>query len=115
MLNNTVLIGKVLKELELIENKDKKKEYILSLGIDSYIRNPNNELEVNQIDVHLSYHLGEASKEYCQEGNIVGIKGMLTSHYENEKLVLTLYGQKLSGIKRVNEKEVSRNINYRER
>lgn len=99
MLNNTVLIGKVTKELELLENENKKNEYLLTIEMEFGKR------EAYQIGIHLSLDMGESFKEYCQEGNIVGVKGVLRACSEGNVSTLKLYGHKVSTLTRANLKE----------
>lgn len=83
MLNQIVLVGRIAKEVEVVENGDKKYG-VLNIAIPRSFKNANGEYETDFIDIKIWGSIASNTKEYCRKGDIVGIKGRIQSNmYEN--------------------------------
>ena len=85
MLNQTVIVGRIVKDPELIETETGKKVSDLTIAVPRSYKNIDGEYETDFIDCTLWSGLAENTAEYCKKGDLVGIKGRLeTNLYEKE-------------------------------
>ena len=85
MLNQTVIVGRIVKDLELHETENGNKVAQLTLAVPRSFKNPNGEYETDFIPCVLWRGVAENTAEYCKKGDLVGIKGRIqTRSYEQE-------------------------------
>lgn len=85
MLNQTVLVGRIVKDPELIDTETGKKVSNLTIAVPRSYKNKDGEYDTDFIDCTLWSGLAENTVEYCKKGDLVGIKGRLeTEVYEKE-------------------------------
>jgi single-stranded DNA-binding protein len=79
MLNQVVLVGRIwnLINLELDGN------CTITLKVTKSTKNSNNEYDYDYIDVTLTGDVAQKTRDYCKEGDLVGIKGHLRKN-END-------------------------------
>lgn len=78
MLNNVVLVGRVVRTPELVETADGKKVSTVTLAISRSFKNAHtNEYETDFINVTLWEGIAKSVVEYCGKGAIIGVKGRL--------------------------------------
>lgn len=80
MLNQIVLVGRLVKTPELIETEAGKKMSSITLAITKSFKNAKGEYDTDLIDVVLWESIAVTTSEYCKEGDIVGVKGRIQSH-----------------------------------
>ena len=79
MLNQIVLVGRI-KEIK----EDKKNKCgIMTLAVQQNFKNTNGEYDINFIDIKMFGGIAENTKEYCKNGDMVGVKGRLQSETIN--------------------------------
>ncbi|MGE5456331.1 MAG: single-stranded DNA-binding protein [Ignavibacteriales bacterium] len=85
MLNQTVIVGRIVKEPELIENETGKKVSNLTIAVPRSYKNKDGKYDTDFIDCTLWSGLAENTVEYCKKGDLVGVKGRIeTDFYERE-------------------------------
>ena len=77
MLNQMVLVGRLVSDPEVKTLEDGKSVSNITLAIPRSYKNENGEYETDFIDCTLWGSVAENTSEYCKKGNIVGIKGRL--------------------------------------
>ena len=86
MMNQTCIIGRLVREPEVKELEDGKKVSNITLAVPRSYKNENGEYEPDFIDCTLWGGVADKTAEYCRKGDLVGVKGRLqTNNYENEK------------------------------
>ena len=78
MLNQFILVGRIAKEIEIVEENGKKKG-IISLAIPRSFKNEEGVYDTDFVDCVAYGLIVENTKEYCRQGDIVGIKGRVQS------------------------------------
>lgn len=78
MLNQIVLVGRLVKGVEL-EKEGDKNVAIMSLAIPRSYKNENGEYDTDFINCILWNSIAENTSEYCRKGDIVGVKGRVQS------------------------------------
>ena len=86
MMNQTCIIGRLVRDPELKELEDGKKVSNITVAVQRSYKNENGEYEADFIDCTLWNGIADRTTEYCKKGDLVGVKGRLqTNNYENEK------------------------------
>ena len=84
MLNQIVLVGRLVRDIELKEEEGKKVSYI-TLAVPRPYKNEEGEYETDFVDCILWNTVAENTAEYCKKGDILGIKGRIqTTNIDNE-------------------------------
>ncbi|MBR1385481.1 MAG: single-stranded DNA-binding protein [Bacilli bacterium] len=79
MLNQIILVGRLVKDPEIVESEDGKKRSNVTLAIPRSFKNMNGEYESDFINCTLWDSIAKSTAEYCKKGDIVGVKGRLQS------------------------------------
>ena len=87
MLNQVVLVGRIVRDLELKET-DKSKLANLTLAVPRSYKNINGEYDTDYINCTLWKGIAENTAEYCNKGDLIAVRGRLQSNvYEKDGLV----------------------------
>lgn len=92
MLNQVVLVGRLVRDPEVKKSKNGTSYSHITLAVPRSYKNVNGEYETDFIDCTLWQLMATNTKEYCKKGDIVGVKGRIESRiYEtdDEKKYLT--------------------------
>ena len=85
MLNQTVIVGRIVRDLEVHETENGNKVAQLTLAVPRSFKNMDGEYETDYIPCVLWKGVAENTAEYCKKGDLVGIKGRIqTSQYEQD-------------------------------
>lgn len=77
MVNQLILVGRLVKSPELELTESGKKVSIITLAVPRSYKNANGEYETDFLDCTLWTSIAENTSEYCKTGDILGIKGRL--------------------------------------
>lgn len=85
MLNQVILVGRLVRTPELQLTESGKKRSSITLAVSRGYKNQNGEYETDFLDCVLWTGIAENTSEYCKSGDLIGIKGRLqTWLLENE-------------------------------
>lgn len=85
MLNQVVLVGRLVKDPELKETESGKKTTRITLAVPRSYKNINGEYDTDFISCRLWSGVAENTKEYCKKGDVVGVKGRIeVSNYTKD-------------------------------
>lgn len=82
MLNQIVVVGRLVKDVEFIEGESEKKYATMTLAVPRSYKNAEGEYETDFIDFILYKGIAENTLEYCRKGDLVGIKGRIQTRNE---------------------------------
>jgi single-strand DNA-binding protein len=88
MLNQFVIVGRLVRDPELHETENGKKVTTITLAVPRSYKNSNGEYETDFINCILWAGIAQNTTEYCKKGDLLGIKGRVqtrTVEKENEK------------------------------
>ena len=86
MLNQVVLVGRIVKTPELRVTDSGKKVTTVTLAVPRSYKNSTGEYDTDFLDCTLWTNVAENTVEYCQSGDMVGVKGRLqTRVFEDEE------------------------------
>ncbi len=80
MLNQLVLVGRLVRDPEVSKTDNGTKYSHITLAVPRSYKNSNGEYETDFIDCTLFQIIATNTKEYCKKGDIVGVKGRLESN-----------------------------------
>ena len=92
MLNQIVIIGRLVRDPEIKESEGGKKYTNITLAVPRSYKNENGEYDTDFVDVRLWNGVAEHTAEYCKKGDLIGAKGRVESRCyetEDEKKYLT--------------------------
>lgn len=88
MLNQVVLVGRLVNDIELNVKESGKTVSSVVLAVGRSYKNVDGIYETDFIKCTLWNGIAQNTAEYCKKGDIVGIKGHIqTSSYEDENKV----------------------------
>ena len=79
MLNQVVLVGRLVKDPELSETETNKKMSRITIAIPRSFKNMDGEYESDFISCILWDAVAKSTVEYCKKGDVVGVKGRIQS------------------------------------
>jgi single-strand DNA-binding protein len=77
MLNQTVIVGRLVSNPEVFETESGKKISHITVAVPRSFKNVNGEYETDFISCVLWKGIAENTAEYCKKGDLVGIKGRI--------------------------------------
>ena len=93
MLNQVVIVGRLVKKPILEENQNGKKVCIITLAVPRDFKNDEGIYDTDFIKCTLCDDIAEKTIEYCYKGDLVGVEGILQCLSGNE---LQLIAEKIS-------------------
>jgi single-strand DNA-binding protein len=75
MLNQIVIVGRLVRDPELRETDNGKKVSNITVAVPRSYKNLKGEYETDYIDCVLWTGIAENTVEYCKKGDLLGIKG----------------------------------------
>lgn len=100
MLNQSVIIGRLVKDPELYETENGNKVTSITLAVPRSYKNTEGEYETDYINCTLWRGVAENATEYCHKGDLLGVKGRLQSRNieENEqrKTIMEFVAEKIT-------------------
>ncbi len=86
MLNQVVLVGRLIGDPELYQTETGKKVARLVLAVPRSYKNSNGEYETDFISCKLWQVVAQNTTEYCKKGDLIGLRGRLETYaYETEE------------------------------
>lgn len=79
MLNQSVLVGRLVKDPELYETEQGNKVTNITLAVPRSYKNMNGEYDTDFINCVLWKGVAENATLYCKKGDLLGIKGRIQS------------------------------------
>lgn len=100
MLNQTVIVGRLVNNPELRETETGRKVSNVVVAVPRSFKNMNGEYETDFISCVLWKGVAESAATYCKKGDLVGVRGRLqTREYEVEdekRKVVELVAEKVT-------------------
>ena len=100
MLNQVVLVGRLVKDLEVRSSEGNKKYSFITLAIPRSYKNHDGIYETDFVECILWNNIASNTAEYCKKGDIIGIKGRVESRVIEEnninKTILQIIAEKVT-------------------
>ena len=75
MLNQSILVGRIVREPEVRETENGVKISNITLAVPRSYKNANGEYDTDFISCVLWRGVAEKTAEYCQKGDLIGVRG----------------------------------------
>ena len=88
MLNQAVIVGRIVREPEIKKTENGKSVSNITLAVSRGFKNPKGEYDTDFINCVLWKGVAENTATYCKKGDIVGVRGRIQTRnyeYNNEK------------------------------
>lgn len=86
MLNQTVIVGRLVRDPELNETDNGSKVTNITLAVPRSFKNSGGEYETDFVSCVLWKGIAENTVEYCKKGDLLGVKGRVqTRSYEDKE------------------------------
>lgn len=109
MLNQLVLVGRIVKKPELREAENSKKYSFITLAVPRSFKNMNGEYDTDFVDCVLWDSVAASTVRYCNKGDIVGVKGRIQTRIvekaENKKYLIEIIAEKVTFLSSNKNKE----------
>lgn len=109
MLNQLVLVGRLVKKPELKEAESKKKYAFVTLAVPRSFKNVNGEYDTDFIDCVLWDNVAANTVEYCNKGDIIGVRGRIQTRLiekdDTKNYVLEVIAEKITFLSSKDKKE----------
>lgn len=101
MLNQTVIVGRLVRDPELHETENGNKVTNITLAVPRSYKNINGEYDTDYISCVLWKGVAENTVEYVKKGDLLGIKGRIQSRNielkdESKKQVMEVVAEKVT-------------------
>lgn len=80
MMNQLVVVGRVVKDPEIRETESGKKVANITLAVPRPYKNIEGEYDTDFIDCTLWQNVAQTTCEYCKKGDLIGVKGRVESN-----------------------------------
>ena len=77
MLNQVILVGRLVRTPEIQMTDSGKKRSQITLAVSRSYKNQNGEYDTDFLDCTLWTGIAENTAEYCKSGDVIGVKGRL--------------------------------------
>lgn len=77
MMNQTVLVGRIVQDPKITELEDGKKVCNVTVAIPRSYKNENGEYDTDFVKCTMWSGVAENTSEYCKQGDLIGIKGRI--------------------------------------
>lgn len=105
MLNQLVLVGRLVSDLEINETENKIKECNITLAIPRNYKNADGIYETDYIPLRLYNEIATKVVEYCKKGDLLGIKGRVQTRQEENKNTIEIIAEKITFLCNKSNKE----------
>ncbi len=109
MLNNVVLVGRLVKDPVVTVTENDKKRCYITLAVQRSFKNIDGEYDTDFISCILWNGIAEHTCEYCKKGDVLGIKGRVqSSSYEKDgttNYIMEIVAEKVTFLSSSNKKE----------
>lgn len=110
MLNQIILVGRLVRKPELRESENKKKYAYITLAVPRSFKNHNGEYETDFIDCMLWDNAAANTVEYCKKGDVVGVRGRIQTRVvekeEEKQTVIEIICEKVSFLSTKKQEEI---------
>ena len=96
MLNQIVLVGRLVSDPEIKETENENKVSYITLAVPRSYKNSEGIYETDFIPCKVGYPMCDNVKEYCKKGDLLGIKGRTQTKQEEDKNIIEIVAEKVT-------------------
>lgn len=96
MLNQTVLVGRLVSDPEIKETENGNKVSYITLAVPRSYKNSDGIYETDFMPCKVGYPMCDNVKEYCKKGDLLGIKGRIQTKQEENKNIIEIVAERVT-------------------
>lgn len=96
MLNQIVLVGRLVQDPEIKELENGVKTNYITLAVSRSYKNADGIYETDFIPCLLYKGIAEKTTEYCKKGDVIGVKGRIQTKQEEDKNIIEIVAEKVT-------------------
>ena len=96
MINQIVLVGRLVSDPQINETENGAKECNITLAVPRSYKNSEGIYETDFIPVKLYEGIAENTAEYCKKGDLIGIKGRIQTKQEEDKNITEIVAERVT-------------------
>mgnify|MGYP000579459325 FL=1 len=96
MLNQTVLVGRLVQDPEIKELENGQRVSYITLAVPRSWKNPDGIYETDFINCIVWNNIADNVKEYCKKSDLLGIKGRVQTKQEENKNIIEIVAEKVT-------------------
>lgn len=110
MINQIILVGRLTGDPEIEEYENGKKRTIINIAVQRQFKNIDNKYDTDFFRCVLWNGMASNTKNYCQRGDIVGVKGRVQNRNyvdseKNTRYITEIIAEKISFVSHSQKKE----------
>ena len=110
MINQIILVGRLTGDPEIEEYENGKKRTIINIAVQRHFKNIDNKYDTDFFRCVLWNGMASNTKNYCQRGDIVGVKGRVQNRSyvdseNNTRYITEIIAEKISFVSHAQRKE----------
>lgn len=110
MINQIILVGRLTGDPEIEEYENGKKRTIINIAVQRHFKNIDNKYDTDFFRCVLWNGMASNTKNYCQRGDIVGVKGRVQNRNyvdseNNTRYITEIIAEKISFVSHSQKKE----------
>ena len=105
MLNQIILVGRLVQDPEIKELENGVKASYIILAVPRNYKNSNGIYETDFIDCVVWKNIADNVKEYCKKNDIIGVKGRIQTRKEDNKNITEVIAEKVTFLSNRKETE----------
>lgn len=96
MLNQTIIVGRLVSDPEIKETEKGNKVSYITLAVPRSYKNSDGIYETDFMPCKVGYPMCDTVKEYCKKGDLLGIKGRIQTKQEENKNIIEIVAEKVT-------------------
>lgn len=96
MLNQIVLVGRLVQDPEIKELENGVKTSYITLAVSRSYKNADGIYETDFIPCLLYKGIAENTAEYCKKGDVIGVKGRIQTKQEENKNIIEIVAERVT-------------------
>ena len=96
MMNQAMLVGRLTRDPEVVENESGTKYSNLTLAVPRNFKNEDGVYETDFIEITLWNNIAENTSEYCKKGDLIGNKSK--RYTDKVQIIIALFINDFKGI-----------------
>lgn len=105
MLNQIVLVGRLVQDPEIKELENGVKASYITLAVPRSYKNSDGIYETDFMPCKVGYPMCDNVKEYCKKGDLLGIKGRIQTKQEEDKNIIEIVAERVTFLSNRKEAE----------
>ena len=105
MLNQTIIVGRLVSDPEIKETEKGNKVSYITLAVPRSYKNSDGIYETDFMPCKVGYPMCDTVKEYCKKGDLIGIRGRIQTKQEENKNIIEIVSEKVTFLSNRKETE----------